>query len=375
MKTTERNEERMTTTSRPASPKATIPLTVETNAGLTLVGNGFPHLGDSNQPAELSDEQLGQVVTIGFMNLTVFSEKLKPYFFELRERFHKKPLTAEIQGCRTWDEFCTKVLKHTRRAVNYLLAGGNPASKRKSQSSGTGRQSTEGTPAPENGKPSFAIANSPIDGDPAWAKQQASQQILAWSDSCLKNFRPAEKREIAEDVIAKLRDVMEFEAPRPPRITSEPVPEPEPGMMEELRQRMLHMADVRAIGDALGEYVTELLKPLLMHHPYVPLHTVRVSVRRKDRERIAVNDWVECTSVGPRLDKLIGKLGLGLVVGMDELQRRPKIRWHNGQKWTKPYSFFGTDGSVRVLFDWQAAERHPTAFNAYISGKTKKQGG
>jgi hypothetical protein len=62
----------------------------------------------------------------------------------LRERFHKKPPTAEIHGCRTWDEFCTKVLKRTRGAVNYLLSGGNPASKRNPQGTGTGQQNDGG---------------------------------------------------------------------------------------------------------------------------------------------------------------------------------------------------------------------------------------
>src|ERR1700674_2699693 len=108
----------------------------EESAELVRVGNGFPLPTDRKKPGELGDEQLAQVVSDGLVNLTVVSERLNPYFFELRDRFHKKSVETDIHGCRTWNEFCTKVLKRTRRAVNYLLAGGNPAAKRNSQGTG-----------------------------------------------------------------------------------------------------------------------------------------------------------------------------------------------------------------------------------------------
>lgn len=82
-------------------------------------------------PESMSDEGLGTFVAVNLENLAVAAETLKPYYLELRERFAKKESkSATINGCRTWDEYCNKVLERTRRAVNYFLAGGNPVSKR-----------------------------------------------------------------------------------------------------------------------------------------------------------------------------------------------------------------------------------------------------
>lgn len=358
----------MATEPQLGSAETAMPLAEYATARVPQVGNGFPPPVERKQPGELGDEQLAQVVSDGLVNLAVISEKLKPYFFELRERFHKNT-TAEIHGCRTWDEFCTKVLNRTRRAVNYLLSGGNPASKRNTQNSGAGQQDKGETPTTENEKPSFAIAQSPIDGDVTWSKQEASRRMLSWNVSCLKSFSPTEKREIAEDLISKLRDDIEFEAPQPPPIKGDPVPEPDPGTLEAVRQRVFRMADVQDINKELEEYTTQLLAPLLATHPYAVRPRVGVYVRRLDnKERIAVGDWLESVEYcGNRLKKLVGQpVAAGRVVSFDQLNR-PKIRWHDGQKWSKPYSQFDGDGKVRVLFDWQAAERYPEAFGTYPS--------
>jgi hypothetical protein len=80
-------------------------------------------------PEKMNDEALADFVSTSLSKLAAFSEKVKPYYLDLRKRFHEKPKGKKIYGCRTWDEYCTKVLERTRRAVNYFLAGGNPDSK------------------------------------------------------------------------------------------------------------------------------------------------------------------------------------------------------------------------------------------------------
>jgi hypothetical protein len=69
-------------------------------------------------------------------------------------------------------------------------------------------------------KPPFAIAHSPIDGSETWAKEDASRRIVSWTLSCLKGFSLIEKRQIVDDVIAKLRDELAFEAADAHRETS-----------------------------------------------------------------------------------------------------------------------------------------------------------
>jgi hypothetical protein len=56
---------------------------------------------------------------------------IAPYVRKLRCDFRALKPTQTIMGCRTWTEFCKKVLRRTTRAVRYTMVGGNPRSKRK----------------------------------------------------------------------------------------------------------------------------------------------------------------------------------------------------------------------------------------------------
>jgi len=134
--------------------------------------------------------------------------------------------------------------------------------------------------------------------------------------------------------------------------------------LEELRQRLSRMADTQEIEKALGEFLADLVTPLLEHHAYTPSHHVSVSVRRTSSPRIGVGDWVEYKGGYKRVSEQIGgERSLGRVIGEDML-RRPRVRWYSGNEWLKPYSLFD-QFSVSVLFDFQAAERYPEAFNGY----------
>ena len=53
------------------------------------------------------------------------------YIRQLRCDFRALKSGETIMGCKTWTEFCTKVLKRTDRAIRYIVAGGNPRWKRK----------------------------------------------------------------------------------------------------------------------------------------------------------------------------------------------------------------------------------------------------
>jgi hypothetical protein len=83
-------------------------------------------------PERMETNTLAELVTAKLEELAVFSEQLKPYYLELRARFRKKTKSERIYDCKTWEQFCATVLKRTKRAVNYFLAGGNPVIKRRS---------------------------------------------------------------------------------------------------------------------------------------------------------------------------------------------------------------------------------------------------
>jgi hypothetical protein len=190
---------------------------LETPATLLLaepqqVGNDFPLVADWEEPAQLDDEQLATFVAEGAVRVAVFCEALKPFYFELRERFRssKKSKKALIHGAKTWDEYCEKVLDRTRRAINYWLAGGNPGNG-KVKAERKAKKLALPESAQSISKPSFAISHSPIDDSKTWAKEDAVRHIISWTLSSIKRFTLFDKRQIVEDVIGKLKDEIYFE--------------------------------------------------------------------------------------------------------------------------------------------------------------------
>jgi len=176
------------------------------------VGNDFPPAVNWEAPIKLDDEQLAAFVADGAVKVAVFCEALKPFYFELRERFHnKKSKKVFIYGCKSWNEYCEKVLDRTRRALNYWLAGGNHGNEK-----AKAERKAKKLALPESeesiSKPSFAISHSPIDDSKTWAKEDAVRRIISWTLSSIKRFSLIEKRQIVEDVIVKLRDELAFEA-------------------------------------------------------------------------------------------------------------------------------------------------------------------
>jgi hypothetical protein len=58
-------------------------------------------------------------------------QQLAPHIRQLRSDFRALKPGETIMNCKTWTEFCKTVLKRSTRAVRYIMAGGNPRSKRK----------------------------------------------------------------------------------------------------------------------------------------------------------------------------------------------------------------------------------------------------
>jgi hypothetical protein len=161
-------------------------------------------------------------------------------------------------------------------------------------------------------------------------------------------------------------DVPSPVSPRP--ILGETISEPDPGSLEEFRQTLHRIADTEDMERALRQRLAELVAPLVTGHPHGSVsQNITVRISRPSKQRIDVGDWMEYggKTKSDRLTEQIGSdRALGCVVGEDMLDR-PKVLWHDGKQWMKkPYSLFDPD-AVRVLFDWQAAEKYPDAFNSY----------
>lgn len=71
------------------------------------------------KPTDMSTEDLAAFVADTFAKL----KTALPYIIELRERFAELPRgKANVMGCRTWTEFCSKVLHRTDSAVRKAIA-------------------------------------------------------------------------------------------------------------------------------------------------------------------------------------------------------------------------------------------------------------
>ncbi len=116
-------------------------------------------------------------------------KELRPLCVELRKRFFNLSRVDDggtIMGCKTWTEFCEKHLKYSDRHVRRLIEGENPATEKHG-------------PKPER-KPGAASGGAAK----TCGKDDAVRRIVAWTLSFIKPFSPIEKRQIVEEVLAKL---------------------------------------------------------------------------------------------------------------------------------------------------------------------------
>lgn len=97
--------------------------------------------------AAMPSDQLAEHVRDGIGGVYFSMAMIAPYIQELWRRFETLGAGESISGCRTKKEYCETVLNRTPRAVRYMLAGGNPVSKR---NPGKQREtvSSSGEPAP-----------------------------------------------------------------------------------------------------------------------------------------------------------------------------------------------------------------------------------
>jgi len=83
-------------------------------------GNRFPLPQSPEERAEFVADRL-----------ETSGKQLAPYIRQLRADFRALKTGETIMNCKTWTEFCKKVLKRSTRAIRYVIKGGNPRSGRK----------------------------------------------------------------------------------------------------------------------------------------------------------------------------------------------------------------------------------------------------
>lgn len=96
------------------------------------------------QRHEIADECLTDYIRQNFSGSLLSLRTLAPFIKEIRRRFRCLPRKRGVDGnfkmiagCRTFKEFCSKVLNRTDRAVRYAIAGIGSKPKEKAERSRT----------------------------------------------------------------------------------------------------------------------------------------------------------------------------------------------------------------------------------------------
>lgn len=139
-------------------------------------------------PEGMTNEELVVRVRAGFQKIAAEI----PYIVELRARFAR--LTrgkANIGGCRTWKEFCEKILKRTDRRIRQVVAANSILDKSKSV----------GLPAHKTKHVDMPPASSC-----GWDTVETSRRCFAYVINSLEHLSSPEANQALVDLIAKLQD-------------------------------------------------------------------------------------------------------------------------------------------------------------------------
>jgi len=329
----------------------------------------FVGLDDETFHSTLSgfvEQAKGQYAEFG---LTLY-HRILPGLHDAQRRFteHKSNPAYRLNGCNGIEEYIRKLGLTPARVRKWrqrdkerqftreikLLVGGN----------GTCQECGKG----KGHAPSCSHYEQPLSPP----KKETEAAILA--EQCLRmtttllgpSVEPLPER--VKKVIRMAESVQEaaaggsyesadFAAPlSSPEPQRKPLPEPDPGGLDELGQRISRMADTDDIVPAVQTYLDHLFEPL--HDGGLVLKFI-VSARRAGRERIDFGDWVELIPYRGT-DKQMGR-----VVGRDKL-RRPVIRWFHAGAWQKPRSLFNNSGGrTHVLSAEEAQGAYPDVFASY----------
>jgi hypothetical protein len=103
----------------------------EISSGSTKVTSSAPSTAQREKLAETVKKLIDEAFSPCLKKLT----ELRPMITELRQHFMKLKSGETIAGCRTWTEYCEKVLRRSDRRVRQIMGGANPASEKHSRKS------------------------------------------------------------------------------------------------------------------------------------------------------------------------------------------------------------------------------------------------
>jgi hypothetical protein len=141
--------------------------------------------------------------------------ELRPMIAQLREQFIQLKPGEKIAGCRTWTEYCQRVLHRTDRRIRQILKGANPASEKHSRKSLLGLQDM-------NALPESTTVKVPEVRNAEWTRELVVDTSFDFVNSVFQKAKlPDEEHNNAVvQLIDKLRREVLLEANTPGRPTN-----------------------------------------------------------------------------------------------------------------------------------------------------------
>ena len=123
----------------------------EITSGSKGLSRSAPQVVAREKLAEKVEKLAVEAFRMHEQSLKKLSE-LRPLIAKLRELFMKLTPGEKIAGCRTWTEYCGRVLRRTDRRVRQILQGANPASEKHSSKYLQPKNDMDTLPAPKTVK-------------------------------------------------------------------------------------------------------------------------------------------------------------------------------------------------------------------------------
>jgi hypothetical protein len=126
--------------------------------------------------------------------------ELRPLIARLRDAFMKLHSDEKIAGCRTWTDFCERVLHRTDRRIRQILSGANPASEKHSRKSLEANKGLSAVPEPKTVK----VPEAP---NAEWTREMVVDTSFDYVYSVFQKAKlaQAEHNEAVVQLIGKLR--------------------------------------------------------------------------------------------------------------------------------------------------------------------------
>jgi hypothetical protein len=165
-------------------------------SGSTKLTSSAASIAEREKLAETVKKLIEEAFSPCFKKLT----ESRLLITELRQHFMKLKLGETIAGCRTWTEYCAKVLRRSDRRVRQIMGGANPASEKHSRKS---------LPAPTEPKALKTVKMPKIQVS-EWSAESVADTSFSFVNAVFQEAKLSDedRKKAIEQLIDRLKEVV-----------------------------------------------------------------------------------------------------------------------------------------------------------------------